>query len=53
MLKDIHGLPVSTTSGQAAAALDGALLGYLKYSADTPAQLAGCLEVDPAFGLAH
>ena len=53
MLKDIHGLPVSTTSGQAAADFDRALLGYLKHRVDTQAHLARSIEVDPAFGLAH
>jgi tetratricopeptide (TPR) repeat protein len=53
MLKDIHGLPVSTTSGQAAAEFARALLGYLKYRADAPAHLASCIAADPDFGLAH
>ena len=40
MHHDIHGLPISTGSAQAAAAFDRAILGYLKYRADLPARMA-------------
>ena len=53
MLKDTHGLPVSTASGQAAEDFNRALLGYLKYRVDTPDHLARSIAADPAFGLAH
>ena len=53
MHQDIHGLPISTASQAAAAAFDHAVLGYLKYRADTPARLTALLEADPDFALAH
>jgi tetratricopeptide (TPR) repeat protein len=53
MHQDIHGLPISTSSAPAAAALDRAVLGYLKYRADLAARLADVLAADAEFGLAH
>ena len=53
MHRDIHGLPISTASGEAAAAFDHALAGYLKYRADAAARFAALLAADGAFGLAH
>jgi tetratricopeptide (TPR) repeat protein len=53
MPHDIHGLPISTASAQAAAAFDRTLLGYLKYRADLAARLGDLLAVDAEFGLAH
>ena len=53
MHQDIHGLPISTDSGAAAAALDHLVLGYLKYRADVPARLAAVFAADADFGLAH
>jgi hypothetical protein len=44
MLNDIHGLPVSTASAQAAADFDRSLRGYLMYRADTPEHLARCIQ---------
>lgn len=53
MLNDIHGLPVSTVSAQAASDFDRSLRGYLMYRADTPEHLARCIAADPEFALAH
>ena len=53
MPHDLHGLPLSTASAQAAAAFDRTLLGYLKYRADVAARLADVLAADGEFGLAH
>ena len=53
MPQDIHGLPISTDSVQAASAFDHALDGYLKYRADAGARLGALLSRDGAFGLAH
>jgi tetratricopeptide (TPR) repeat protein len=53
MQRDIHGLPISTTSAQAAAAFDHALSGYLKYRADAAVRLGALLAADGEFGLAH
>ena len=53
MPHDIHGLPLSTASAQAASAFDHTLLGYLKYRADLAARLGDLLAVDAEFGLAH
>ncbi len=53
MHHDIHGLPISTASAEAAAAFDRTVLGYLKYRADLPARLGDVLAADGEFGLAH
>jgi tetratricopeptide (TPR) repeat protein len=53
MRRDIHGLPISTASAQAAAAFDHALSGYVKYRADAAARLTGLIAADGEFGLAH
>jgi tetratricopeptide (TPR) repeat protein len=53
MPQDIHGLPISTASAQAASAFDRAILGYLKYRADLPARMAELFAADGEFGLAH
>jgi tetratricopeptide (TPR) repeat protein len=53
MFQDAHGLHVTATSVAAVQAFDAALMGYLKYRADTPQRLATLLGVDPAFGMAH
>src|SRR5215813_922350 len=53
MPQDIHGLPISTASDEAASAFDHALDGYLKYRADAGARLGALLARDGAFGLAH
>src|SRR5882672_3395063 len=52
MQHDMHGLPISTASG-GAAAFDRALLGYLKYRADAGVRLSELLAADGEFGLAH
>jgi hypothetical protein len=53
MLRDQHGLVVSTSSMEAASSFDRTILGYLKYRADTPQHLARTLAAEPEFGLAH
>src|SRR3954471_3165125 len=53
MHRDIHGLPISTASAQAAAAFDRTVLGYLKYRADVAARLSDLLAADGEFALAH
>jgi tetratricopeptide (TPR) repeat protein len=53
MLKDAHGLAISTSSAQAAAAFDRTLEGYLKARLDTRDHLAALLKADPEFALAH
>jgi tetratricopeptide (TPR) repeat protein len=52
MAHDLHGLPV-TTSPEAAAAFDRAVLGYLKYKVDAPEHLKRTLAADSEFVLAH
>jgi tetratricopeptide (TPR) repeat protein len=53
MHHDMHGLPISTASTEAAAAFDHALAGYLKYRADAGQRLAVVFAADGEFGLAH
>ena len=53
MQQDIHGLPISTSSAQGAAAFDRAITGYLKYRADLPARMTALFAADAEFGLAH
>jgi hypothetical protein len=53
MLKDAYGLSISTSSPEAAAALDRTIEGYLKARLDTRDHLTGLLQADPDFGLAH
>src|SRR4051794_11844054 len=53
MLKDAHGLAVSSDSPEAVRGHDDAIQGYLKYRFDTPARLKRALAADPEFGLLH
>jgi tetratricopeptide (TPR) repeat protein len=53
MPKDLHGLALSTDSGEAAAAFDRATLAYLKYRTDAGRHVAMALQADPDFALAH
>jgi tetratricopeptide (TPR) repeat protein len=53
MHHDMHGLPISTASTEAAAAFDRALAGYLKYRADAGQRLAAVFAADGEFALAH
>jgi tetratricopeptide (TPR) repeat protein len=53
MRRDTHGLPITTSSAEAAAAFDRTVLAYLKYRADTPDHLAQTLAADPEFPLAY
>jgi hypothetical protein len=53
MLSDCRGLPLSTSSQEAAAAFDHAMDGYLRNRADLPARVDALLKADPDFGLAH
>ena len=43
MHRDMHGLPISTASPDAAAAFDRTVAGYLKYRADLAARLGETL----------
>jgi tetratricopeptide (TPR) repeat protein len=51
--RDLHGLPLSTASEGAALAFNHAVMGYLKYRADTPARLAALMTAAPDFAMAH
>ena len=53
MLRDQHGLTVSTLSTEAAAGFDSTVSAYLKYRTDAPKHLARTLAADPEFGLAQ
>ena len=53
MLRDQHGLTVSTLSTEAAAGFDSTVSAYLKYRTDAPQHLARTLAADPEFGLAY
>ena len=53
MPTDLHGLPLTTASPEAAAAFDRTMRAYFKYRADTPKHLAAALEADENFPLAH
>lgn len=53
MFKDLHGLPLSTDSAEAAAALDRAIMAYLKYRTDAGQHLGAALQADPSFAMAH
>jgi tetratricopeptide (TPR) repeat protein len=53
MRKDAHGLSISTSSAEAAAAFDRTIAGYLKARLDTRDHLTGLLQADPEFGLAY
>ncbi len=53
MPTDLHGLPITTASPEAAAAFDRTMLAYFKYRADTPKHLAAALDADEDFPLAH
>lgn len=53
MHHDMHGLPISAASPEAAAAFDRTIAGYLKYRADLAARLAEVFAADGEFALAH
>jgi tetratricopeptide (TPR) repeat protein len=53
MLRDQHGLTISTSSQEGAAGFERTLCAYLKYRADAPQHLAQTLVTDPELGLAH
>ena len=53
MHHDMHGLPISTASADASAALDRAVAGYLKFRADVPVHLNALFAADAEFALAH
>jgi tetratricopeptide (TPR) repeat protein len=52
MHRDVHGLPLSTQSAEAAQAFDRTVDSYLKYRADAGEHLKAALTADPGFGLA-
>ena len=53
LARDLHGLALSTDSGEAAAAFDRATLAYLKYRTDAGRHVAVALQADSDFVLAH
>jgi tetratricopeptide (TPR) repeat protein len=53
MRKDAHGLSISTSSAEAAAAFDRTVAGYLKARLDTRDHLTRLLQADPEFALAY
>jgi len=53
MLRDAHGLTISTSSVEAAAAFDRAIEGYLTARLDARNHLSDALKADREFGLAH
>jgi tetratricopeptide (TPR) repeat protein len=53
MPQDLHGLELTAASDAAAAALDHAELGYLKYRADAADRLKAALKADPEMPMAH
>jgi tetratricopeptide (TPR) repeat protein len=48
---DLHGLPLTCASAEAAAAFNATVTGYLKYRADTAARVKEMLDADPEFAL--
>jgi tetratricopeptide (TPR) repeat protein len=50
---DLHGLPVTCSSAEAATAFNATVRGYLKYRANAPVFLKQTLEADPEFPLAQ
>jgi hypothetical protein len=50
---DLHGLPLTCASEEAAAAYNATVLGYLKYRADTGVLMKATLDADPRFAMAH
>jgi tetratricopeptide (TPR) repeat protein len=53
MHQDAHGFSLSTSSPDAAAALDRTIASYLKFRLDTRDQLVALLKADPTFAFAH
>ena len=53
MLRDAHGLDLSTDAPDAVRGFDHTLQGYLKYRADTAARLQRALAADPDCGMLH
>ena len=53
MHQDLHGLPLTCASAEAADAFNRATLGYIKYRLDTPQHLTAALTADPGFALAQ
>lgn len=50
---DLHGLPLTVASADAADAFNDVVLGYLSYRADVPQRLAGLLAADADCPMAH
>ncbi|MEA2933918.1 MAG: hypothetical protein QOD74_564 [Variibacter sp.] len=53
MHHDLHGLALTASSQKSAAAFDRAVMGYVKFRADTPSYVAATIENDPECFLAH
>ena len=52
-IADLHGLPLSTSSAETASLFNDAVLGFLKYRADTPKRAGKLLAADPDFAFGH
>jgi tetratricopeptide (TPR) repeat protein len=50
---DLHGLPLSTSSAETASLFNDAVLGFLKYRADTPKRAGKLIATDPDFAFGH
>lgn len=53
MPRDLHGLPLTAASDQAAAAFDAAVLAYVKFRTDATDRVKAALALDPAMPMAH
>ena len=53
VLRDDHGLALSTDSPEAVRTFDHTLSGYLKYRANTPQRLGALLKLDPELAMGH
>jgi tetratricopeptide (TPR) repeat protein len=53
MTADLHGLSLSTASATTADLFNDAVLGFLKYRADTPKRAGKLIAADPGFAFGH
>src|SRR5262245_15043190 len=53
MTADLHGLPLSTSSAETARLFNDAVLGFLKYRADTGKRAGKLIAADPDFAFGH
>jgi tetratricopeptide (TPR) repeat protein len=52
-IADLHGLPLSTSSAETASLFNDAVLGFLKYRADTGKRAGKMIAADPDFAFGH